>query len=251
MKEIIISSKYKKDDGNFYTTLVDDDIYNFINNNTCNINLSKYKKCYALLSYQGKKRSLHIFIFGNKNINYKSPQGFVIDHINGNGLDNRRENLREITNPQNGQNRDPKNIYNGIYWHKNKQKWVSQYSSIYLGLFDTEEEAARKYDEYLIIHPNCGLRYNFKYTEEEKQTIKHNYIQKEERKLPDNITKTKYNTYRVSIENKEFNIRYRPTFKTLEEAIENRDNKLNEIEQLKKKKYTTYLLHIMKKAYRI
>jgi hypothetical protein len=247
MKEIIISSKYKKEDRNSYSTIVDDDIYDFINNNQCNVSLFKNKnkenKYYANIKYRGKLRPFHIFIYGNKDINYetqgldyKSPEGYVIDHINGNGLDNRRENLRETTRKKNCQNRDPKNNYKGVYWNKNIKKWNSKYSNINLGFFDTEEKAARKYDEYLIVHPECGDRLNFEYTEEEKQFIKDNYIEKEKRQLPDNICKIKSNTYRVKITNKEFNIKYYPTFQTLEKAIENRDKKLKEIEQLKKEK---------------
>ena len=60
------------------------------------------------------------------------------------------------------------------------------------------------------------------YTEEEKQFTKDNYIEKEKRQLPDNICKIKSNTYRVKITNKEFNIKYYPTFQTLEKAIENK-----------------------------
>lgn len=58
----------------------------------------------------------------------------------------------------------------------------------------------------------------------------------------------KNDTYEVRITNKEFDIKYDKTFKTLESAIENRDNKLKEIHQLKKKKYISYLLHIQKKV---
>jgi hypothetical protein len=119
-----------------------------------------------------------------------------------------------------------KNKYNGVHWSKNEKKWRAKYSRNHLGYFDTEEKAARKYDEYLIVNPEYGYRLNFEYTDEEKQSIKDNYIQKEERQLPDNITKTEYNTYQVQIKNKEFNINYRPTFRTLQEAIENRDKKL-------------------------
>ncbi len=237
MKEIIISSKYKKDDGNPYTTLVDDDIYYFINNNTCSISLDKKNnKIYATIDCKSKKRGLHIFIYGNKDMNYKSPKSYVIDHINGDGLDNRRENLRETTRKKNGQNRKSKNKYNGVSWNKTHNKWLSQYSNIHLGYFNKEEEAARKYDEYLIIHQDCGDRLNFKYTDEEKQTIKYNYIKKEGRQLPKHICITKYNTYEVQIVNKEFNIKYYKKNKTLELAIENRDKKLKEIEQLKKEK---------------
>jgi hypothetical protein len=240
MKEIIIPSKYKKDDGSPYTTLVDDDIYDFINKNECSINLDKKnKKIYSTITYQEKIRGFHIFIFGNKDINYKSPERYVIDHINGDGLDNRRENLRETTRKKNGQNRKSKNKYNGICWCKYHKKWQSKYSHIHLGYYYKEEEAARKYDEYLILYPNCGDRLNFKYTDKEKQIIKDNYIEKEKRQLPKHITKRENNTYRVKITNKEFNIKYSHTFKTLELAIENRDNKLAEIEQLKKEKIYT------------
>jgi HNH endonuclease len=52
------------------------------------------------------------------------PKGLEIDHINHNGLDNRRENLRVVTKQQNAMNRnDPKNTsgYKGVYISKDKK----------------------------------------------------------------------------------------------------------------------------------
>lgn len=81
----------------------------------------------------------------------------MIDHINHNVHDNRRNNLRIATNSQNQMNRD-KPITNtsgikGVYWHKNKQKWQANIqineSLLYLGIFDSKEDAikARKQAE--------------------------------------------------------------------------------------------------------
>jgi hypothetical protein len=77
-----------------------------------------------------------------------------IDHINGNGLDNRRCNLRSATNSQNQANRrkqkNTSSIYKGVTWNKHAKKWLSQvkfnYEGIYLGLFISEIDAAIAYN---------------------------------------------------------------------------------------------------------
>jgi hypothetical protein len=48
--------------------------------------------------------------------------GRQVDHINHNGLDNRRINLRLATNQQNAFNRQT----NGVFWHKSKARWKAQ-----------------------------------------------------------------------------------------------------------------------------
>ena len=86
------------------------------------------------------------------------PPGKVCDHINHNGLDNRRCNLRVCTTSQNGYNRLPNkngtSRYKGVRWHKDACKWVAEICyknhQIHIGYFDYEEDAAIAYDDMAI-----------------------------------------------------------------------------------------------------
>jgi hypothetical protein len=76
-----------------------------------------------------------------------------IDHINHNRSDNRVENLRIVTAQQNQWNRkDPK----GYYFDKRKKKYhatiIVNWKPIFLGLFNTEEEAHQAYLNAKAIH---------------------------------------------------------------------------------------------------
>jgi len=76
------------------------------------------------------------------------------DHINGNGIDNRRANLRLCTHTQNCYNMhiDPNHSsrFKGVLWDKERRKWraeiVVDYKTHYLGRFADEKVAALSYD---------------------------------------------------------------------------------------------------------
>lgn len=85
--------------------------------------------------------------------NYITGWDFV-DHINGNGLDNRRVNLRPATYLSNAHNvgRRAHNTsgYKGVTWHARARKWRAQLvcdgEHIHLGFYADPLDAARAYD---------------------------------------------------------------------------------------------------------
>jgi len=111
-------------------------------------NLLKVRSTFYVLAQSGSWNYLHRFIM--KEELEKSPKGMVVDHINGNGLDNRKENLRVCTVAQNNQNGPPqgKIKFRGVNQHGSNyraQIWTPK--AINIGTFPTIEEAALAYDK--------------------------------------------------------------------------------------------------------
>lgn len=85
------------------------------------------------------------------------PDHLIVDHINHNGLDNRKASLRPATRAQNNYNRlivkrkDSSSKYKGVAWKKENKKWQAQINfkgdHIFLGYFKDERKAAKAYDE--------------------------------------------------------------------------------------------------------
>lgn len=77
-----------------------------------------------------------------------------IDHIDGNGCNNTRSNLRFCTPSENGMNKQKKentsSIYKGVHFFKRAKKWQAYITinrkRIHLGYFDAEAEAAKAYN---------------------------------------------------------------------------------------------------------
>jgi hypothetical protein len=99
----------------------------------------------------------------------KPPEGFVVDHISGNGLDNTRANLRVVPMRDNCRNRrrdvNCVTAFKGVHFDKKYGKWIAAINvgnRRYYGKFrSTAEEAARDYDDLARTHFGEFGRYNF------------------------------------------------------------------------------------------
>lgn len=105
---------------------------------------------YVRATINKKRLFLHKFLINGK----------IIDHINGNPLDNRRENLRIASYTQNSANRFKKvglSIYKGVTFastENRRKKWKASLEyygkTVFIGRFLTEEEAAIAYNKKAI-----------------------------------------------------------------------------------------------------
>lgn len=134
-----------------YVALVDDEDHDKV---------SKFKwtaqvKANTVYAYRTIKRAdgsqtaqlLHRFLL-------EPPDGLMVDHKDGSGLNNCRSNLRLATNAENGRNRrknvNNKSGYKGVSWRKQRSKWKSQINvngrNKFLGYFTDVLDGARAYD---------------------------------------------------------------------------------------------------------
>ena len=99
-----------------------------------------------------------------------APEGMLVDHINHNGLDNRKANLRLATHAQNSANArkskgNQHSKYKGVYPRPDCKKWCARIrhnkKSIHLGYFDTETQAAKAYDRAAKQHHGAFASLNF------------------------------------------------------------------------------------------
>ena len=103
----------------------------------------------SIYAYNRKHKSMHRFLM-------QPPKDLEVDHINGNGLDNRRCNLRVVTRKLNAANQKKVHYktsskHKGVHFHISNKKWMSQIyidgKSNHLGCFKTENEAALAYNK--------------------------------------------------------------------------------------------------------
>ena len=126
-------------------TIVDDEDYNFLNKYKWSTSKNK-NVYYARKRHNNTKITMHRMIMNQD----KNKQ---IDHINGNGLDNRKCNLRICTQSQNLHNAriSKRNTsgYKGISWYKKSKKWLVRISvngkNKHIGYFIDINEAKNSY----------------------------------------------------------------------------------------------------------
>jgi hypothetical protein len=116
---------------------VDDEDFEFLNKNKWCLNTGGYARC----SKNNKQVLMHRFL-----MNFPTKE-YVVDHIDGNKLNNQKSNLRICSQSQNLQ----KKITNDKGFQKNKagryqSRIRNNYKIICLGTFDTKNEAIKAYN---------------------------------------------------------------------------------------------------------
>lgn len=134
--------------------MVDDEDFEWLNQWKWHFNSEKLTG-YAVRWHGGRKTKKQIFMH---RIIIGCKDGFFVDHINHNGIDNRKKNLRICTGSQNQMNkrkcshRIMTSKYKGV--HKYRNKWCSKVSKnkeiVWTGYFETEHEAFIAYKKMAI-----------------------------------------------------------------------------------------------------
>lgn len=152
MKELVLSQGK--------VAIVDDDIFDSLGRWKWSAQNPRGVRWYAYRKVEmcGRKRKsvfLHQAICG-----MPLSRKIVIDHINGDGLDNRRDNLRFLSQGENISNSHLRRCgkthsrFPGVTWHKGKKRWYTSFTkdgvTKFIGTFRKETDAAIARQKYLV-----------------------------------------------------------------------------------------------------
>jgi helix-turn-helix protein len=107
---------------------------------------------YAARSVGGRKNKKMVYMH---RLILNANDDWCVDHINGDTFDNRKKNLRLVTQHENQANsrkhQIKTSVYKGVYWDKSRLKWAAKIKThdkaVFLGRFKTEREAAEAYND--------------------------------------------------------------------------------------------------------
>lgn len=110
--------------------------------------LSSGRRTYAVCREGGGYLLMHRLITG-------APDGLDVDHVDGDGLNNTRKNLRACSRSENIANTprrsNNRSGFKGVSWHRGARKWRATIrqdgKQRHLGFFSDAKDAARAYDE--------------------------------------------------------------------------------------------------------
>lgn len=136
-----------------YVTIVDDDMFEYLNQWKWHYNQGYAVRTIRIGINKRKAIRMHRLVL-------PPPDGYIVDHVNCNGIDNRRENLRVCLQSENVRNR-PTNPnrkisrFKGVHYCESKSNPFMALirinkRSVYLGAFPTPEAAALAYNEAAI-----------------------------------------------------------------------------------------------------
>lgn len=122
--------------------LIDADDYELVSQYSWRLAVRGMKK-YAVNNLE---QMMHCLLLGRP-----LEAGEVIDHIDGNGLNNTRSNLRFASRTLNSQNKKKKAGTSSRYYgvHRSTWGWAARHAESSLGYYDTEEKAAYAYDVFI------------------------------------------------------------------------------------------------------
>lgn len=141
-----------------YKAIVDNDDFSELSKNTWYVLVGKIGTPYAVRTVYKNKKPVQVRMH-RQILNAK--KGDIVDHINGNGLDNRKINLRFCTHSQNMMNQK-RNTDVGVSFHKGTSKWQAYIGfnkkRIYLGVFVNKKDAIKVRENASKIYHNSFRR---------------------------------------------------------------------------------------------
>lgn len=161
MRQIPLSNSRPCANRGRYVTLIDDEDYAWAVESFWSVQILKNggaTQLYAVRTASERRALMHRAIatraFGIL------PTGKEIDHANGDGLDNRRSNLRIASRSNNmanvGVRANNTSGFKGVSWDRSRSLWGAKikvnYRAIHLGRFSTAEEAALAYNAAAAFH---------------------------------------------------------------------------------------------------